>query len=80
MEVIVNQLYEKVLNETRSYLTDRAEGFLSRQCESHLNIRPEQLTREHLPILAKWVFISASLMIKKESAEKLKDSILSMGK
>ena len=80
MEVIVNQLYEKVLNETRSYLMDRSEVFLDRQCKSHLNIHPEQLTREHLPILAKWVFISASLMVKKETAEKLKDSILSMGK
>ena len=76
----MNQLYEKVLNETRSYLMDRSEVFLDRQCTSHLNIRPEQLTREHLPVLAKWVLISASLMIKRESAEKLKDSILSMGK
>lgn len=76
----MNQLYEKVLNETRSYLTDRSEAFLARQCTSHLNIRPEQLTREHLPILAKWVCVSASLMIKRELAEKLKDSILSIGK
>jgi hypothetical protein len=78
VEVIVNKLYEKVLNETRPYLTDRAEVFLSRQCNSHLNIRPEELKKEHLPMLAKWVFISASLLVKKESAEKLKNSILSM--
>jgi len=80
MEVIVNQLYNKVLNETRSYLADRSETFLERQCTSHLNIRPEQLTKEHLPILAKWVCVSASLMIKRELAEKLKNSILSMDK
>lgn len=74
----MNQLYKQVLEKTRPYLADRSEVFLARQCNAHMSISPEQLTKEHLPELAKWVLVSASLMIKKELAEELKKNILGL--
>lgn len=71
-------LYERVLTEVRPFLGGQAEPFINRQCKLHLNIPIEGLSREHLPDLAWWVRVSASLVIPKDKAETLAAKILAL--
>ena len=72
-------LYERVLTEVRPFLAGQAEPFLSRQCKLHLNIPVESLSKEHLPDLAWWVRVSASLVLSKDKADALAAKILDLG-
>ncbi len=71
-------LYNEVIAKVTPYLGSHSERFVGRQCKAHLKIEPELLTKEHLPELAVWMKISAQLVLDKEKAENLKNSILSL--
>lgn len=68
-------LYEHVLEIVRPYLGDKAEKFLVRQCRVHISIETDKLTKEHLPVLSRWVGISASLLVSTEDADVMRQKI-----
>jgi hypothetical protein len=67
---------EKVVQLATVYLGPAAKTFLERQTISHLKgLVLENLQKEHLPELAKWVGISAGLIIDKAKAAELANKI-----
>ena len=72
-------LYTQVLDEARPFLAGATESIVSRQCEAHLNIEPQALTKEQLDDLAKWVGISAALIIPKDKAQMLSQKVAELG-
>jgi hypothetical protein len=72
-------LSKKVLAITVDYIGPSAEAFLARQATHHLNgIAFDDLDKQHLPELAKWVKVSAGLLIDKGRAADLSDKILKL--
>jgi hypothetical protein len=71
-------LYEEVVEKTAPYLGASTQRFLERQCKFHLKVDPHSLGKEHINDLARWVGISASLLIDREKADALKKDILSL--
>jgi hypothetical protein len=72
-------LSDRVLKESTTYLGPAAGNFMERQTKHHLNgLAFGDLERSHLPELAKWIKISAGLLIGKEKAEELGEKILMM--
>jgi hypothetical protein len=68
---------KKVLAVTIEYIGPSAEAFLVRQTTHHLNgIAFDNLEKQHLPELARWVKISAGLLIDKGRAAELSEKIL----
>jgi len=68
---------EAVLKETTGYLGPASKQFLERQTKRHMNDLPfEDLELKHLPELAKWIKISAGLIIDKKKADELSEKIL----
>jgi hypothetical protein len=74
----MSELSEKLVQTTTTYLGDRADSFRKRQCSYHVKVEPESLTKEHLSELARWVGISAGLVMDKDKADALKKEILSL--
>lgn len=48
------QLYDSVVGVTEDYLGPAAKRFIDRQIESHLQKKPESLTRQDLEKLIDW--------------------------
>ena len=72
----MSELSEKVLKLTLTYIGPSAPSFLERQTKHHLNgLEFSRVERSHLPELAKWVGVSASLLIDKSDAAELADKI-----
>lgn len=71
-------LFDDVKGVVSKYLGGQAERFIERQCKAHLNINPQDLTKGNLNDLAKWIGISAGLLLPKEKAEALKNEIISL--
>ena len=72
----MNTLSEKVVVMSTTYLGPAAKVFLERQTRAHMNSLPlEMLEKQHLPELAKWVRISAALLIEPAKAKELADKI-----
>jgi hypothetical protein len=70
---------KKVLAVTVDYIGPSSEAFLVRQTTHHLNgMAFDNLEKQHLPELAKWVKISAGLLIDKGRAAELSDKILKL--
>ena len=63
-------LYERVVAEVQPVLPkdQDAGAFVARQCSSHLNVEPGALSAAHISELARWIGVSASLLIPKEQA------------
>ena len=55
-------VYKNVIDITEGYLGPAAQRFVSRQIENHLNKEPENLTKEDLIELSKWLRVSISLL------------------
>jgi hypothetical protein len=65
-----------VLKVTVDYIGPSSKAFLERQTRSHMNgLDFNELQRNHLPDLAKWVDTSAGLLIGKEKATLLAQKI-----
>jgi hypothetical protein len=72
----MNDLACKVLKITVDYIGPAAQRFLERQTTSHLHgVTFGEIKHEHLQELAKWVNISAGLLIDKQRAEELATKI-----
>lgn len=72
-------LSKKVLAVTIDYIGPSSEAFLQRQTTRHMNgLAFDNLEKAHLPELAKWVKVSAGLLISKERAAELSDKISSL--
>ena len=71
-------LYDEVVSLGKPYLGMVTDQFMARQCKFHLKIRPQELSESHLEELARWVEISAGLIMDKEKAKELKDRIVSL--
>ena len=63
---------DEAIKITQKYLGPASKTFLERQARSHMNgLDINNLQKEHLPELAKWVGISAGLLIDKSRAAEL---------
>jgi hypothetical protein len=73
-------VYQNVLEVVKPYFNSptAAEIFLTRQCESHLQRKPAELTIHDLVNLAKWTMVSGGLQIGKEKAQEMSDKILGL--
>jgi hypothetical protein len=72
----MNTLAEKVLGITVEYIGPAAERFLDRQTKSHLaGLNFTDLEKGNLAELAKWVKVSASLLIDNSRAQELAEKI-----
>lgn len=68
----MSQLSDEITRHSTIYLGPAAKLFLERQTKFHMNgLSLEQLSKQHLPELAKWVQLSAGLLIGKEKATEL---------
>jgi hypothetical protein len=47
------------------------EKFVARQCQQHVKVDPDQLSRSHLPELARWMEISGGMIMDKAKAKEL---------
>jgi hypothetical protein len=73
----MTELAQKVLSVSTAYLGPAARMFLCRQTKYHLQgLEYEQLQKEHLTELSKWIFISGSLIIEKDKAQELSQLIV----
>lgn len=73
----MSDLSDKILKTTINYIGPAALKFLERQTLSHMNgLKFSDIERKHLPELAKWVNISAGLVIDKTKAYELSNKIL----
>lgn len=55
-------IYRQVVKVTQDYLGPAAERFVGRQIETHLNKKPEELTREDIKKLSDWLKIAIALL------------------
>lgn len=68
-------IYENASNIISKYLGNQGGKFLERQCRAHLKVEPVNLTVSHIAELAKWVGLSASLIMARDKADALKSEI-----
>jgi len=72
-------LSEKINAVAVNYLGPAAGVFMERQTRFHLNgLKFEDVEKQHLTDLAKWVQVSAALVIDKQKAKELSDKIAVM--
>ena len=75
----MSDLSNKVITISVNYLGPAAKIFMSRQTTGHMNgLVFDNLERKHLPELAKWVQISAGLVIDKGKAKELAEKIANL--
>lgn len=75
----MSELSDKVLKVTIDYIGPSSQKFLERQTTSHMNgLTLNDLKKEHVPELAKWVNVSAGLLIGKEKATELQGKLLKL--
>jgi hypothetical protein len=68
---------EESIKIAQKYLGPSAKSFLERQARSHMNgLDLNNLGKEHMAELAKWVGISAGLLIDKGKAAELAAELL----
>lgn len=76
----MSDLSEKALAASVEYLGPAAKVFLERQTKWHMDgLAFDALERQHIPDLAKWVGISAVLVIDPAKAKELAAKIGAMG-
>lgn len=71
-------LFEQVVAEVKPFLGDRSNRFVRIQCENHLHIAPEKLSKDLLPQLSYWMMLSASLILSRDQAEDLEEKIITL--
>ena len=72
----MSDISEKVLAITIQVLGPASRRFLERQTKFHLDgLEFDDLKKEHIPELAKWVGISAQLVVDEKKASQLADKI-----
>lgn len=72
----MSDLSGRVLKLTMWYIGPASAKFLERQTMAHMHgLKFQDLAKEHIPELAKWVNISAGLLIDKAKADDLSKKI-----
>jgi hypothetical protein len=72
----MNELTEKILSVATAYLGPAAKIFVKLQVQSHMqNIDINDLKKEHLQELARWLKIASASIIDKGKAEELANKI-----
>jgi len=72
----MSDISEKVLAITIQVLGPASRRFLERQTKFHLDgLEFDDLKKEHIPELAKWVGISTQLIVDEKKASQLADKI-----
>ncbi len=74
----MSDFYNKAFKECEIYLKENTKAFLDRQIEVHLSKTPDKVDYPDKNELAKWIKISAGLLLKKDVVEKLAEKILSL--
>lgn len=75
----MNELAQKVLSISIAYLGPAAKMFLARQTKYHMQgLKYEELQKEHLAELSRWIVISGTLVIEKSKAEELSKIIMNI--
>jgi hypothetical protein len=67
----MSEISEKVIVICKPYLGPATESFLNRQCTGHLSVGVSGLEKVHLPELAKWVEVSAKLIMDPAKAKEV---------
>lgn len=69
-------LSDQILQMSTGYLGPAAKKFLDRQCKAHLGIdNLDAISPDKIPELAKWINVSAGLIIDKDKAKELSDKV-----
>jgi len=75
----VSELSERVLSITTDYIGPASRRFLERQTQYHLDgLKLDDITKKDLSELAKWIKISAGLLIDKDRAQELADKVTAL--
>ncbi len=76
----MSDISEKVLAITVQVMGPASRRFLERQTKFHLDgLEFDDLTKDHIPELAKWVGISAQLIVDDKKAAMLAETIKKLG-
>lgn len=70
--------YKQVFEELKLYFGQMTGRFLDRQITAHVGKSPETISPSDKKALAKWVKISAGLLLDEETSTKLADKILTL--
>jgi hypothetical protein len=72
-------LYLRVIAVVQPFMGAQTEQFVRRQC-AHIKVVPENLAKENLELLAWWMKNSARLVMAREKAEQLSETVISLAK
>ncbi len=76
----MSDISEKVLAITVQVMGPASRRFLERQTKFHLDgLEFDDLTKDHIPELSKWVGISAQLIVDDKKAAMLAETIKKLG-
>ena len=70
--------YSLIFKELKPFFGQMTDRFLNRQISAHLGKTPSTLSAEDKEALAKWVKISASLLLDEATAARLAEKILAL--
>ncbi len=59
-------LYSRVVDVTHEYFGPAADRFVTRQIQSHLNKKPQQLRKQDLAGLIDWMSLAMAVVIEDE--------------
>ncbi|MCD1293631.1 hypothetical protein CUJ83_01300 [Methanocella sp. CWC-04] len=69
-------LSERILQVSTVYLGPAAKTFLDRQTKHHMNgLVFDNIEKQHLPELCKWINVSAGLIIGKDKSREFADKV-----
>lgn len=74
----MSAISDKVLGIAVTYLGPAAKQFIDRQCKAHLNTDFDSIGPAHVPELAKWIKISAGLILDKTKSEEFANKVLAL--
>jgi hypothetical protein len=57
-----NTLYTAAVTTSQKYLGPAAERFMRRQIDTHLGIKPEELTSKDIPRLVDWTSVAFAML------------------
>lgn len=75
-----SDFYNKVYKACYLFLGDDTKRFLDRQIEVHLSKTPDTIDYDDKDELAKWIRISAGLLLTKEESDALYKQVMSFEK
>jgi len=71
-------VYRDVSSVGTAYMGPEAELFIGRQCALYLNIHPQGLAKEHLPVLAKWMGKAGARLLDPARAKEMAAKIAAL--